>query len=199
MNTTLAVEVFVTLLVIMDPVGTVPIFLSLVSGRTRAAARTAAWQAVGVSLGVIVLFALFGQAILDYLGITLPAMQAAGGLLLLIVALELLTGDGGSLNATGDANVALVPLGTPLMAGPGAIVATMLFTRRVDNFGDGLAVAVGILGVHLVVWLAMRFSLPILRLLRESGVLLVTKISGVLLSAIAVQMLANSIRAFIKA
>ena len=199
MNVTLAVEVFVTLLVIMDPVGTVPIFLSLVSGRPREAARTAAWQAVSVSLGVIVLFALFGQAILDYLGITLPAMQAAGGLLLLIVALELLTGDGGGMNATGDANVALVPLGTPLMAGPGAIVATMLFTRRVGDFGDGLAVAVGILGVHLVVWLAMRFSLPILRLLRESGVLLVTKISGVLLSAIAVQMLANSIRAFIKA
>ena len=198
MNGTLAVEVFVTLLVIMDPVGTVPIFLSLVSGRTRASARTAAWQAVSVSLGVIVLFALFGQAILDYLGITLPAMQAAGGLLLLIVALELLTGDGGGLNATGDANVALVPLGTPLMAGPGAIVATMLFTRRIGGFGDGLAVAVGILGVHLVVWLAMRFSLPILRLLRESGVLLVTKISGVLLSAIAVQMLANAIRAFVR-
>ena len=198
MNVTLAVEVFVTLIVVMDPVGTVPIFLSLVSGRPSRSAHAAAWQAVSVSLGVIVVFALFGQAILDYLGITLPAMQCVGGLLLLLVALELLTGDESAPNFTGDTNVALVPLGTPLMAGPGAIVATMLFTRRVHDVSGGLGVALGILGVHLVLWIAMRYSLPILRVLRESGVLLITKISGVLLSAIAVQMVADSIRAFIR-
>jgi multiple antibiotic resistance protein len=197
-NVTLAVEVFVTLLVIMDPVGTVPIFLSLVSGRTRAAAHAAAWQAVAVSLGVIVVFALFGQAILDYLGISLPAMQCAGGLLLLLVALELLMSHENQRLEAGETNVALVPLGTPLMAGPGAIVATMLFTRRVHEVSDGLAVALGILGVHLLLWLVMRFSLPILRVLRDSGVLLVTKISGVLLSAIAVQMVADSVRAFVR-
>lgn len=198
MNGTLAVEVFVTLIVIMDPVGTVPIFLSLVGGRTRASARAAAWQAVVVSLSVIVTFALFGQAILDYLGITLPAMQCAGGLLLLLVALQLLTSHEHMTLEAGETNVALVPLGTPLMAGPGAIVATMLFTRRVHDVGDGLGLALGIVGVHLVLWMAMRNSLPILRLLRESGVMLVTKISGVLLSAIAVQMVADSIRAFIR-
>jgi multiple antibiotic resistance protein len=196
-NLTLMVEVFVTLFVIMDPVGTVPIFLSLTSGRSAATARRAAWQAVLVSFFVIVVFAVFGQGILNYLGISLPALQCAGGLLLLLVALELLTGKEDEPTAATGTNVALVPLGTPLLAGPGAIVATMVFTKRVDGFSDVDAIALGIVGVHLVLWLAMRFSLPILRLIRESGVLLVTRIAGLLLSAIAVQMVADAVRAFI--
>jgi multiple antibiotic resistance protein len=197
-NLTLAVEVFVTLFVIMDPVGTVPIFLSLTSGRSASTARRAAWQAVLVAFFVIVVFAVFGQGILDYLSISLPALQCAGGLLLLLVALELLTGNEEEPKAAAGTNVALVPLGTPLLAGPGAIVATMVFTRRVDAFSDFTAVAAGIIGVHVVLWLAMRFSLPILKLIRESGVLLVTRIAGLLLSAIAVQMVADAVRAFIE-
>ena len=128
-NTVLLVEVFVTLFVIMDPVGTVPIFLSLTSGRSASTARKAAWQAVAVSFFVITVFAFFGQQILEYLHISLPALQGAGGLLLLLVALELLTDNEKEPTATAGTNVALVPLGTPLLAGPGAIVATMLFVR----------------------------------------------------------------------
>jgi multiple antibiotic resistance protein len=196
-NLTLMVEVFVTLFVIMDPVGTVPIFLSLTSGRSAEHARRAAWQAVTVSFFVIVVFAVFGQGILDYLSISLAALQCAGGLLLLLVALELLTGKEDEPTAASGTNVALVPLGTPLLAGPGAIVATMVFARRVDSFSDLDAVALGIVGVHVVLWLAMRFSLPILRLIRASGVMLVTRIAGLLRSAIAVQMVADALRAFI--
>lgn len=197
LDTVLLVEVFVTLFVIMDPVGTVPIFLSLTGGRSPAAARLAAWQAVGVSFLVITAFAFFGQQILRYLNISLPALQGAGGLLLLLVALELLTGNEKEPTAAAGTNVALVPLGTPLLAGPGAIVATMLFSRRVQDVADFTSVALGIVLVHLSLWAAMRFSLPILRLLRESGVLLVTRIAGLLLSAIAVQLVADAVRAFI--
>ncbi len=193
----LLTEVFVTLFVIMDPVGTIPIFLSLTGGRSRASARRAAWQAVAVSFGVIVTFALFGQGILHYLHISLPALQAAGGLLLLLVALELLTGKEQVPAGGSDVNVALVPLGTPLLAGPGAIVATMVFAERVDSVPDFAAVALGIVGVHAALWLAMRFSLPILHVLREGGVVLVSRIAGLLLSAIAVQLLADAIRAFV--
>jgi multiple antibiotic resistance protein len=196
-NTVLLGEVLVTLFVIMDPVGTVPIFLSLTAGRSLATAKRAAWQAVAVSFFVITLFAFFGQRILDYLGISLPALQCAGGLLLLLVALELLTGKEEEATASQDVNIALVPLGTPLLAGPGAIVATMLFVQQIDSFGDLTAVALGIVGVHAALWLAMRFSLPILRLIREGGVLLVTRIAGLLLSAIAVQLVADAVRAFI--
>ncbi|UMG91725.1 MarC family protein [Nocardioides sp. TF02-7] len=193
----LLVEVFVTLFVIMDPVGTVPIFLSLTAGRSPATSRRYAWQAVAVSFLVIVLFALFGQQILAYLHISLPALQCAGGLLLLLVALELLTGKEEEMTAGQDTNVALVPLGTPLLAGPGAIVATMLFVQGVDDGSELVAVALGIVGVHITLWLAMRYSLPILKVIREGGVLLVTRIAGLLLSAIAVQLVADAVRAFI--
>lgn len=196
-NGVLLVEVFVTLFVIMDPVGTVPIFLSLTGGRSAAAARRAAWQAVGVSFLVITLFAFFGQQILEYLHISLPALQCAGGLLLLLVALELLTGNEQEPTAAAGTNVALVPLGTPLLAGPGAIVATMLFSRDVHDRTDFTAVALGVVLVHLSLWAAMRFSLPLLRVIRESGVLLITRIAGLLLSAIAVQLVADAVRAFI--
>jgi multiple antibiotic resistance protein len=194
---TLLTEVFVTLFVIMDPVGTIPIFLSLTRGRSQASVRRAAWQAVTVSFAVIVAFALVGQQILDYLGISLPALQCAGGLLLLLVALELLTGKDQTPAASSDVNVALVPLGTPLLAGPGAIVATMVLSRQVDDVPDLLGVALGVVGVHVALWLAMRFSLPIPRLLRDGGVVLVSRIAGLLLSAIAVQLVADAVRAFI--
>jgi len=194
---TLLTEVFVTLFVIMDPVGTIPIFLSLTRGRAPASVRRAAWQAVTVSFAVIVAFALVGQQILDYLGISLPALQCAGGLLLLLVALELLTGKDQTPAASSDVNVALVPLGTPLLAGPGAIVATMVLSRQVEDVPDFVGVALGVIGVHVALWLAMRFSLPILRLLHDGGVVLVSRIAGLLLSAIAVQLVADAVRAFI--
>ena len=193
----LMTEVFVTLFVIMDPVGTVPIFLSLTRGRSAASLRKAAWQAVLVSFGVITAFAVFGQQVLHYLHISLAALQGAGGLLLLLVALELLTGKDETPTANADVNVSLVPLGTPLLAGPGAIVATMVYSRRVESLPDFAAVALGVVLVHLALYLAMRFSLPILRLLREGGVVLVTRIAGLLLSAIAVQLVADSVRAFV--
>jgi multiple antibiotic resistance protein len=191
-------ETFVTLFVIVDPLGTVPIFLGLTAGRSTRAISQVAAQAAAVSLAVIVAFAVFGQQILSYLGISLPALQCAGGLLLLLVALELLTGESDK-PANADVNIALVPLGTPLLAGPGAIVATMVFARRADHVGEELAVGAGILAVHIVLYLVMRFSALILKLIREGGVVLVTRIAGLLLSAIAVQLVADAVRAFIKA
>jgi multiple antibiotic resistance protein len=193
----LLTEVFVTLFVIMDPVGTIPIFLSLTHGRSSHTMKRAAWQAVTVSFSVIVVFAFFGRQILDYLHISLPALQCAGGLLLLLVALELLTGKEQTPTAGAEVNVALVPLGTPLLAGPGAIVATMVFSQRVHHVAQFVAVGLGVVLVHLTIWLAMRFSVPILRLIREGGVVLVSRIAGLLLSAIAVQLVADAVRAFI--
>lgn len=197
LNVTLFLEVFITLFVIMDPPGTIPLFLSLTSGRATAMRRRAAWQAVAVAFAVIVAFAIFGRQILDYLQISLPALQAAGGLLLLLVALELLTGKEQETTQNQDVNVALVPLGTPLLAGPGAIVATMVFAEQVDSGPDLTAIVLGLVAIHLVLWLTMRYSVSILRLIKESGVTLVTRISGLLLSAIAVQLIADAVRAFI--
>jgi multiple antibiotic resistance protein len=190
-------EAFVTLFVIMDPLGTVPLFLALMSGRSSRARRRAAWQAVAVSFAVICSFAVFGQQLLDYLGIGIPALQGAGGLLLLLVALELLTGRADEPEQVEDVNVALVPLGTPLLAGPGAIVATIVFVRRAHGGADFVALGAAILGVHLAMWLGLRFSGVIMRALKEGGIVLVTRIAGLLLSAIAVQLVASSVIGFV--
>jgi multiple antibiotic resistance protein len=190
-------EAFVTLFVIMDPLGTIPLFLALTGGFTMRARARAAGLAVLVSLGVIVSFALFGQQILDYLGIGIPALQGAGGLLLLLVALDLLTGRAEDPREVQDVNVALVPLGTPLLAGPGAIVATIVFVRRADEVGDYFALGLAILAVHLALFLALRFSGGIIRVIRDSGIVLVSRVAGLLLSAIAVQLVADSVLGFI--
>lgn len=193
-------EVFVTLLVITDPPGIVPVFLGMTSDRSPAERHRLAWQAAVVALGVIIAFALFGRSILAYLGVQLPSLQAAGGLLLLLVALELLTGkaaDPAELEQV-KANVAFVPLGTPLLAGPGAIVATMLFVQRVASVGGGVAFGAAIVAVVAALWLAMRFSGVILRVLRPSGVELLTRIAGLLLSAIAVQLIVDAVRTLIR-
>jgi multiple antibiotic resistance protein len=196
-NLELLGQTFVTLFVIMDPLGTVPIFLGLTATFSAGERSRAARQAVLVAFGVIVAFALFGQRILDYLHISLPALQTAGGLLLLLVALELLTGKGDEPTSTVGVNVALVPLGTPLLAGPGAIVATMVYAQQAQGVGDDLAVAAGIVLVHVALYLSMRFAGVVHKVLGESGVLLVTRIAGLLLSAIAVQLVADAVRAFI--
>jgi len=189
----------VTLVVIMDPPGTIPVFLSLMGRRSKAARAKAARQAVLVSLGVITLFAVAGEAILAYLGIGIPALQGAGGLLLLLIALDLLTGkDNTEPQAVDDVNVALVPLGTPLLAGPGAIAATIVYVRQAHGqFGSYVALAAAILLVHLVLFICLRYSGGVIRVIRESGIVLLAKIAGLLLAAIAVQLVANSIRGFI--
>jgi len=190
--------VFVTLVVIMDPLGNIPLFLGLTAGRTNRTRRKLALQAVLVSLSVISLFAALGQQILAYLGIGIPALQGAGGLLLTIVALELLTDKQDDPAEVDNVNVALVPLGTPLLAGPGAIVATIVFVKQAHGLADVTAIAVGILAVHLLVFLSLFFSVSITRLIREAGIVLLTRISGLLLSAIAVQLLADSVRGFVR-
>jgi len=190
---------FVTLFVIMDPPGTIPIFLGLTGHLNSRARGRAATQAVAVSFGVITLFAIFGQRILEYLGISLPALQAAGGLLLLLVALELLTGKAERPEARDDVNIAFVPLGTPLLAGPGAIVATIVFVQRANgDVSQLISLALAILAVHIVLWLTMRFSGALIKVIGENGVTLITRIAGLLLSAIAVQLVANAIRAFVQ-
>jgi multiple antibiotic resistance protein len=199
MNTKLFVEAFVTLLVILDPPGMVPIFLALTGALPARDRHRAGGQAVALAGGVIVVFAAAGQQILHYLGIALPALQGAGGLLLVLVALELLTGKQDDPSQVTTTNVALVPLGTPLLAGPGAIVATMLFVRRSAHLGDYLAIALAI-GLALVaVWLVLRFSGVVVKILRPSGIEVLTRIAGLLLAAIAVQLIADAVGAFVTA
>lgn len=188
----------VTIFVIMDPPGIVPIFMALAQGKSREQRARIARTATATSLGVIVAFALLGEQVLRYLKISLPALQGAGGLLLLLIALQLLTGAEQTQNeAVDDVSVALVPLGTPLLAGPGAIVATILYSRQADTAPKWVALAAAVLAVHLMIWLAMHYSGFIARIAGTGGITVFSRIMGLLLAAIGVQLLANSVEGFI--
>ena len=193
---TFGTQAFVTLFVILDPPGAAPIFLSLASGKSIKVQRRLAWQAATVSLFVIVTFALFGNALLDYLNISLPALQGAGGILLLITGLGLLTGSITDSDSAASQNIALVPLGTPLLAGPGAIVTTMLYVHKADGNESLGALAIAIVAVHLIIGITFMFSTKILSVIKDSGVTLLARIAGLLLSAIAVEMIVSAIKAF---
>lgn len=197
LDTQVLVSTFVTLAVILDPPGAIPVFLGLTRGLAPRTRKAAARRASLVALGVIASFAVFGQRILDYLHISLPALQGAGGLLLLIVALDLLTGQESEELADAGVNVALVPLGTPLLAGPGAIVATMLAVQQAHGATPQLlGVGLALVGALALVWATLHFASGLHRLLKDSGIVLLTRIAGLLLSAIAVQMIADSVIAF---
>ena len=191
---------FTTVLVIQDPLGAIPIFLSLTSRQSTDERKRSAREATLVSLSVILVFAIFGRYILKFLGISVPALQTSGGLLLLLVALELLTdkADESPDPEAVSTNVALVPLGTPLLAGPGAIVAAMVAVESASGSIVGWAsVTVAMIATHVVIWLTLRFSVALHRFLGDSAIRVLTRIFGLLLAAIAVQMIAAGVLAFI--
>jgi len=193
---TFGIQAFVTLLVILDPPGATPIFLSLAGDRPQKQRVRMAWTGSIVSLIVIVTFALFGQLILDYLHVSIQALQGAGGLLLLLIALELLTGKESNDASAVNGNVAMVPLGTPILAGPGAIVTTMLFVQSAHTIQMKATLAIAIVLVHVIIAVTLIFSTKILGLIRPSGVTLLARVIGLLLSAIAVEMIVASIKGF---
>ena len=195
---TFALQSFVTLFVIMDPPGATPIFLALVADKAPKERRILAIKAASVSFSVITLFALFGRFILSYLNISMASLQAAGALLLLLISLDLLTGGtGGGKSEKSDVNIALVPLGTPLLAGPGAIVATMIFVQNADSAPMIAGLIAAVVGVHIAIAAVLMASTTILKVIKEAGVTLVARIAGLLLAAIAVQMLVDAIRTFV--
>jgi multiple antibiotic resistance protein len=200
LDPTLFASAFVTVLVIMDPVGNIPIFLSLTRNHTASERKRAAWHGSAVAAGVIVGFAVAGERVLRVLHISLPALQVAGGLLLLLIALELLRPGGGHGElgqGQADTNIALVPLGTPLLAGPGAIAATMLYARQASGLGGTLSVIGALAAVLVVIWLSMRFSGLLAKVLRDNGIDLLSRVMGLLVAAIAVQLAASGIQEWV--
>ena len=198
-NLNLFATSFTTVLVIQDPLGAIPIFLSLTSRQNHEERKRSAREATLVSLAVILIFAIFGRYILKFLGISVPALQTSGGLLLLLVALELLT-DKADESPDPDAvttNAALVPLGTPLLAGPGAIVAAMVAVA--SPVAGWTSVTAAMIATHVVIWLTLRFSVALHRFLGDSAIRVLTRIFGLLLAAIAVQMIADGVLAYIAA
>lgn len=197
-------EVVVTMLVILDPPGNTPIFLAVTQRLSEKERHRAAYLAIGTAFLVISIFAIGGQTILNYLHVSVPALQGAGGLLLLLVALQLLYGKGHEesfevASPEQRTSIAMVPLGTPLLAGPGTIVATIVFFQRAEGAGQWFSVLAGIAVALSVSLLALRFSGLVVKLVRPAGVILLARVAGMILAAVAVQMIADSVTSFVQA
>lgn len=199
-NFTLLATTFATLFVIMDPPGAIPVFLALTGTYTNESRKRAALQATLASFGIMVTFMIIGRYILKFLHISLPSLQLSGGFVLFLMAMALLTGQEDDLGSGSDAkkNIALVPMGTPMLAGPGAIVAVMVAVESsTQSVADWVGINVALLLIHLVLWLSLRFASFISKFLGESGTMLLTRISGLLLAAIATELMATAVFSYI--
>jgi multiple antibiotic resistance protein len=186
-------EVFVTLLVIMDPAGTAPVFVALTRRMSPRQRRWAAVRAIVAAGALIVGFALFGGVLLTALGVSPGSLSVAGGLLLLLVALEMLRGIDAAPDEDGD--IALVPLATPLVAGPGAIATVIVLARQRP---EG-AVIGGALAALAAMAVALLLAAAIARLVPAALLHFLTRVFGLLLAAIAVQLVAEGVRALVSA
>ncbi len=199
----------VTLLVTLDPPGLAPIFLSLTRGMSATERRQVAWRACLIAFCIMAFFAIAGDALLRLLGVTLPAFRIAGGLLLFWIAFEMVfERRNARKQQTADVaitqdhirNVAAFPLAIPLMAGPGALTAMMLLAGRAQGDWGQIAILIGLCGlVILSCWLTFLLATPISRLLGVTGNVVLTRLLGVILAALAVQFVMDGVRLTIKA
>ncbi len=194
---------FTTLFVVVDPIGQVPMFIALTPGLRPAERRAVARRGVLVAAAVLVAFALGGEPLLRALGISLPAFRIAGGILLLLLAVDMLMARQTGLRATTPGedsesahrpDVSVFPLAIPLIAGPGALTSVIILMART---GDDIAIKAGVIGVLLLV-LALTLAClylaeVLLRLLGVTGVNVITRVSGILLAALAVQFVADGV------
>ena len=186
-------ETFVTLVVITDPIGNAPIFLTVTRRLGPRERQRAAIQAVIAAGALIVGFAIFGEIVLRYLHVTIGSLSIAGGLLLLLVALEMLRGVDFPTHAAED--VALVPLATPLVAGPWAIATAMVLWRNYPHAGGHAAVIIGIVAAVGCVGVALLVAERVTRAVRPSIISFLTRVFGLLLAAIAVQLVVDGVKA----
>ncbi len=195
MNWLAFTETVVTLFVIVDPLGTVPMFVALTADRTPGQRRWAAIQSAALAGVLIAVFALFGRILLGYLNVSIQSLAIAGGLLLLLVALEMFRGHAAPVNS--NVNIVLVPLVTPLLAGPGAIAAVMVLSNRHTDLGGRLGVILGVVAVVAIVAIILLLAGRLARVLRPAVVDFLTRVLALLLSAIAVQLVVDAVRALI--
>ena len=188
-------ETFVTLFVITDPIGNAPIFVAITRHLTPRQRQVAALRAVLAAGALIIGFAVFGEVILRYLHVSLGSLSIAGGLLLMLVALEMLRGSdfpGGDAETPED--IALVPLATPLVAGPGAIATAIVLWRSHPSVGGHVSVLAAIVLSVACVGGALLIAERVTRATSPAVLSFLTRVFGLLLSAIAVQLVVDGVR-----
>lgn len=187
---------FITLVVIIDPPGCAPIFASLTSGTPAAHRRKMAVRSALVAWSILVFFALLGEPLLRTLGISLSAFRLAGGIMLFMIALDMVferrtqrrEERAQSIEGTPQAeDISVFPMAIPMIAGPGSIASIMLLTARADGLAEGLTVLAAMTLVILLTLAALLAAGPLMKLIGAKLEAMITRILGVILAALAAQ------------
>ena len=203
--TAVALKSFLTLLFVIDPVGLVPVFLSLAGSRPEANQRRIARKAVLVSGGLVAAFALAGAWLLRHLAISMDAFRVAGGILLFLIAVDMVLAqheretEEEAKEARSRQDISVFPLAIPMISGPGTLASVMILAAEARGVDYGLALVLSTAAVVLLMaFLALRLASPIGRLLGQTGVNVVTRVLGVLLAALAVQYVADGVKGLLR-
>ncbi len=199
------IATFVTFVVVVDPISTAPLFAALTAEASASERRRIALRGVAIATGVLIGFALGGEWLLAALGIGLPAFRIAGGILLLLLAIDMVMARQSGLRATtpGEeaessqrADVSVFPLAIPLIAGPGALTMVVLLMGQAAGELGAQAVIIAVLVAVLVVTLAcLLLVTQVMRLLGVTGINVVTRVFGIITAALAVQFIVDGLLA----
>lgn len=192
------VKTFLTLFVVIDPVGLIPLFMTLAGNQPPEEQAQIARRAVLISAAILTVFSLSGTLLLNYLGVTLEAFQIAAGILLFKIALDMVFGHleretpEEAEEAATRQDVSVFPLAIPLIAGPGTLASLLVLSSEMDAYPWGVGVILAIAGVVLIItYVLLRFSGYLAKLLGQTGVSATTRVLGILLCALAVQYIAD--------
>lgn len=191
-----------TAITIIDPIGMIPLTLGATTRVSPQRRNAIVDQAVLVAAGIIAFMGLVGRVLLDYLGITLPAFMIAGGILLFLIAIDMLFGrptgakrtEAEEREAAERENPAVFPLAVPMIAGPGTIATVFLLVNLSHGDRLDLAVVAGAYAIALLVtWFCMRGSTLLLRMIGNTGIHVISRLLGIILAALAVQFVINGL------
>lgn len=202
--TELFISAFVTFFVVIDPPGCAPIFASLTGGASVAHRRAMAVRSVSVAALILLAFAIFGEAFLGALGVSLEAFRVAGGIMLFLIAADMVfekrterrESRAEDVKANTDPeDVSIFPMGIPMIAGPGSIASAMLLTSRADGWIEGSIVLAALLLVLVLTLIALLLAGPLMKLLGYRVEAVITRLLGVILAALAAQFVIDGLKA----
>jgi multiple antibiotic resistance protein len=195
------VATFIVFFAVVDPIGTVPVFIAVTSGHDKAAIRNIAVQATIISALILIFFVMAGELILDAIGIPLPAFQIAGGIVLFLFALTMIFGDSKPEEEVklvrSARDTAVFPLAVPSIASPGAMLAAVMQTENeVFTLAQQLQVTTMMLAVLVVVLVLMLGASFVIRLIGNSGASIISRVMGLILASVAVESVLSGIKIY---
>jgi multiple antibiotic resistance protein len=201
----LIIRTFLTLFVVIDPIGLAPIFVTLAGNRASHEQIKIARKAVLVAGGIVLAFALVGSLLLSYLHISIEAFQVAAGVLLFKIAVDMVFAqreretEAEEKEAQLRQDISVFPLAIPLIAGPGTLASVLILVNEASSYTLGLVIVLAIAAVVLLTaYIFLCLSPRLARILGQTGVNVITRVLGVLLAALAVQYIANGITVLLR-